>query len=364
MSLYLKRLPALALALTIGLAGCSDDPLSPEEVLDNFDAEGTQANLEAVDNAFDTPALQSMAVLAEEFTIPGAAPAGAMSLIAEAADLNSASLSRRVATAASRVSETFAAAGAAVVLIPEQYRGLTFKYDLVERGYVLDESQAGPTNGVRFLLYAINPVTMQVAEPLTGVGYADVLDESTGDVASVRLKVVSDEVTYADYAATIAGTVTAPTFSLAGYVTDGTTRADFSLSYTLVLTLATAEIQVDYTFDVDAADFHVDVAITFAGDNVEQAFDATVNIMITLGDDTIEVAGSMENEAGSLTVTINDELFASITAGPGTITITAAGDREVTQQHRQTIERIFGVFEEILDTFDHFFMPVEWLFNI
>jgi hypothetical protein len=364
MSLYLKRLPAFALALTLGLAGCGDSPLSPEEVLDNFDAENTQANLEAVDNAFDTPVLQSLSVLGENFGLPGAAPAGAMSLISEAADLSSASLSHRIARAAGRVAETFEAANAAVVLIPEQYRGLVFKYDLVEQGYVLDESQTGPTNGVRFLLYAINPVTMRVAEPLSEVGYADVLDESTSDLATVRLQVVSNEVTYADYAATIGGTPTEPTFTLAGYVTDGTVQADFSLGYAVVLTLATAEIRGDYSFDVEAADFHVDVAITFAGDNVEESFSATVNITITLGDDTIVVAGSMENETGSLNVTINDELFASIEAGVGTVTITAAGDSELTRQQRQTIERIFGVFEEILDTFDHFFIPVEWLFGI
>jgi hypothetical protein len=360
MSLYLKRLPALALALTLGLAGCSDDPLSPEEVLDNFDAGGTQANLDAVDAAFNTPVFQSLAVLGEDFGIPGA-PAASANLLAEAADLQSASLSHRVANATRRMSDVMSSAAA--VLIPEQYRGLTLVYNLAEQAYVIDETQAGPDNGVRFMLYAVNPLARTIADPLNEIGYADLLDESSGDVASLRLVVVSEEVTYANYAATIEGTFLAPSFTLAGYVTDGTVRADFTLAYSFAVTLAGGDMQIDYDLDVEANDFHVDASFVFHQDNVEEITGATINILITHGDDTIVVAGSAENDSGSLTVTINEQLFATITFGPGSLTVTGTGDEPLSAEHRQVIEDIFQVFEGIIETFEHFFGPIEWLID-
>jgi hypothetical protein len=311
-----------------------------------------------VETAFDTPVFQSLAVLGEDFGIPGA-PAASANLLAEAADLRSASLSHRVANATRRMQEVMSSA--AVDLIPQQYRGLTLVYNLAEQAYVVDETRAGPDNGVRFMLYAVDLLQRTIAEPLNEIGYADLLDEGSGDIASLRLVVVGGEVTYADYAATIAGTFTAPSFTLAGYVSDGTVRADFTLAYSFAVTLAGGDMQIDYDVDVEASDFHVDASFTFHLDTVEEMTGATIEILITHGDDTILVAGSAENDSGTLTVTINEQLFATITFGPGSLTVTGSGDEPLAAEHRRVIEDIFGVFEGIIDTFEHFFRPIGWL---
>src|SRR5207245_11353855 len=73
---------------------------------------------------------------------------------------------------------------------------------------------AGPSNGVRIILYALNPVTGAVAEPSSAVGFADLLDESTTSPAVNKLHVIVKDgtpaspgpVTYADYS--VRGSVT------------------------------------------------------------------------------------------------------------------------------------------------------------
>ena len=42
-----------------------------------------------------------------------------------------------------------------------------------------------PANGVRFLLYAVDPVTFQPVEPLVEAGYVDITDLSGGNTQSV-----------------------------------------------------------------------------------------------------------------------------------------------------------------------------------
>ena len=103
-------------------------------------------------------------------------------------------------------------------------------------GTSLSELTGAPANGVRFILYAINPVTGEPVDPLQEVGYADLLDQSTGSSNSVRVQLVSNNVTYFDYGVTGSSTASSAQVVVDGYVTDGTTRVNFDLNTSAVQT--------------------------------------------------------------------------------------------------------------------------------
>ncbi len=56
-----------------------------------------------------------------------------------------------------------------------------------------------PANGVRFLIYAVNPITFVPVEPLQEVGYVQLTDLSGSSTQAARVIVVSGETTYLDY---------------------------------------------------------------------------------------------------------------------------------------------------------------------
>jgi hypothetical protein len=81
MSLRFGHLPALGLGLVLALSACSD---STAPLFDgNFDATATSANLQSIDQAFDTPAFQSFAALGGEFVVGGGVPAASVGRAAD-----------------------------------------------------------------------------------------------------------------------------------------------------------------------------------------------------------------------------------------------------------------------------------------
>ena len=78
--------------------------------------------------------------------------------------------------------------------------GKTFVWDESTDTYVVSDLSGAPSNGVRFLLYAVDPVTL----PPGRAGRGDRLrrrdrPEQLGAASNVRIKVVEANVTYLDY---------------------------------------------------------------------------------------------------------------------------------------------------------------------
>src|SRR3972149_2379721 len=179
-------LPLVALAAACGESTTLFDPV----VL----SQNTDQIINAID---DSPAMQSMGVLGEKMT-------------------------------------AVAAPGA---VIPQEALGKTFTYNEVDGIYVLSDRTGAPTNGVRFILYAVNPFAHTVVTPLTEVGYVDLLDESSTSTIQLHLLAyitASGTTPLIDYtaSATIQGlpTPTGATVTATGDVSDGTNTVEFDLS--------------------------------------------------------------------------------------------------------------------------------------
>lgn len=352
----LQRYKQFALiALAASVAACSDSLGVGEEA---FDADLTTQDLAAVESAFNSEAFLSLAVLGEQFSVTGA-PTPQTAVLLQAAARPSAPGNAGRIQAAARQLQLMMAAGAAVELIPQEYRGLVFRY--TGDGYVVDETQTGPANGIRFLLYAVNPITHDVVEPLNEIGYVDLLDESDDNTAAVRLVVVSDEVTFVDYVVSTSGPIVAPSFAIIGFLSDGDVRVDFDLNVALQSNIGGTSIVIDYSIDVADRDFGVDLHLTVAENDGGSS--VAIVLAVSHGRNTVRIAGELQDETGTLEVLGNGELFATITFSETGLTVLNAAGEPLSDREEHALRELFDFVDEVVDVFEDLFDPVEFLFE-
>lgn len=356
---YHTKIQQIAVAsLAFGLAACQSDLAGPGA--DAFDPEATSTDLAAVSATYETEAFQSLEVLGGSFTVPGAVLASeAASLIVSASPANTSGLNGRVLTVSADVQQALAQSMAP--LIPSQWLGTTLTWN--GEGYAPDEARTdGPANGIRFILYAIDPVTHKIAEPLTEIGYADILDVGGANSSAVQLVVVSGDVTYVDYTVTATGVFNAPVITVEGYLTDGTTRVDFLLSHAAQATIASQDVQIDYQIDIEDRDFsltlHLD--LSHAGETSTSALD----VAISHGPNVVTVVGEVTNEIGSLEVSGNGEVFAIIHLTETGIEVVNPNGEPLTERQTRALREVWHTIEHVFDVFEDLFRPVAWLFNI
>lgn len=353
MTLRCRHLYILALPLALALGAC--DSTAP--FTGNYDVDGSQEGIQAVESAFQTEAYTSFVALGPQFTLDGVSPAASV-LAVDAARRHSLGISERMDQAAGEALAALAAPAA--ILIPDQYRGRTYVY-VPGEGYQYDDTRTdAPATGVRFVIYAVDPITGDPVEPLNEIGSADLIDESTETVASVRLRVESQSVEYLNYAVTASGPPTSPTVVIEGFATDGTDRADFTLEHALEATFAGADVDVNY--DISVNDFSISAAIHWATDGESNTID--IDMEFRAGGNMVELDGQVTDEAGSLTVTANGTTFATINLTPTSIEVVNGDGEPLTVAERETLEEIWQVVEDVFDAFEDLFDPVEFLFDV
>lgn len=359
----IRRGSAAAL-VALALAAC--DSNMPE----TFNAEATSGDVNAMTSVFAAPVFQSFAAASAD--VDEVTGAGASASVAQ---LRSGAQGRRVDAAryAGRLravlpSDAPAANGLSVSRadIPPEALGKTYVYDTGTDTYVASDIPGAPANGVRFLLYAVDPVTHAIAEPLNQLGYVDVIDQSGSDNRAARIVVVSGSTTYLDYGVEASGTATGGRVLVDGFVTDGTTRADFRLDNRIEMTgLSSGEATLDYAIEVPTRDLEFGFDMTLALDAEEQSAAITLGLELSGPNGHVNLAGDYTTlgGSGSLDVDVNGDDFAtiSVTTTPTTTTIEVVGARgnALTDAEREALERIFEAFEGAFEVVDDLLRPVD-----
>jgi hypothetical protein len=353
----IKNLSALSLILAFGLTACNDST-GPN---DDFDPAESAADLQAVSDAFDTDVYQSLSAMGEGFGVAVGAPA----LAQQAIDAGWIAVSSpdKWEQYGSAVVDAMSA-NAAAILIPESFRGRTYEYHPMEGYYHNPERTGAPENGIRFILYEVNPITGEPGS--TEIGHVDVLDESTDDAAVVRLRVMSNEVEYINYTITATVGVGSLGVEIAGYVSDGTNRVDFTLDHTIDATFGSARAEIDYLIEVVDRDFSMTANMVIEFDAGTESGSITILATWQQGSNSISVTGSvdMASDGGTLEVHVNGDLFATITMTGESITVVGADGGALSAEHIQALQNITDALGDVFDdTFESFFDPVEWLFE-
>lgn len=360
---FARRLWTAALSFTVVAMAACGESTTP------FDAIALSENTDEIINAMDdSPALQSMDVLGEKMAL-GAPGMGAPALVA--ATLPNVALTPRSfpAWAGRRLAALQAAAPALAVavpsaVIPAEALGKTFTYHPDADAYQLSDRTGAPSNGVRFILYAVNPVTHTVATPLNEVGYVDLLDESAGATVQLHLEAyitASGSTPLIDYtvSATIQGSPTAPTgatVTAAGYLSDGTTTVEFDLSQTFS---TTSGIQVEYTLAVPEKDVEVTFTATFT-----LTQQATVTLTVKHGGNTTVVAASGTEASISGTIKHNGDVVVNISGSATSPVFTDASGNPLTAEQNAALRKLFDFTDKLLEHVDEMLAPAHQLLGI
>ena len=359
--LSIRTLPAATLALTVVLAGCldgtglSDDP---------FDPSASAADLLAVQSAFAASVFESLSVSSGNFNQvadTGAAPAA----------LLQASFGVASATGhweATAVAQAFAAGPAAGPLVPVDFLGRTYDRDANGYRHNPDRTDA-PANGVRFILYEVDPVTRDIGS--TEIGYVDILDESTDLAYVARVKVVTSGVVRIDYTVSAVVGVQTLTLTVSGFIGDGTDQVDIDLSMSFVNDAPVSVVTVEHLIAVPTRDFVVDATVVLTHNDETQQGSVDVDASFMQGMHTVTVVGvincsegDLPSEGGSFAISVDGQLFTTITVDGGTTTVQNSTGGELTSGEAQAVRNIFDHLKALFDErFEDFVRPVRWMFD-
>lgn len=366
---------ALVLILALGTGACGGDGGSGPGDADLADPAALESELDAVGSTFDNDVFESLAAVDlaldfEALPAPGMAGVGALAkamrpLRSKADASRPAMLSRAAA-----LRRAFAASGASrVPVIPDYALGVTYEWDETNDRYADLGRSGAPANGVRVILYAVDPLDGLPVEPVTEVGHIDIIDQGSGATASLRVTVVGDDdVTYADYDLTATSDASGGTASASGYVGNGSRRIDFDLDASASEAAGTVRFDVDV--EVDDPDVGFDLSFAFDFSDLD-AITNTVSFSFRRGGETVSVSGVTTHRYDGVnlttdvdyTVRVNGAVYATITGSLGDLTIAGADGEALTPEELAALGRLFDAPGEILEAFGEFLDPGFGLFG-
>jgi hypothetical protein len=249
------------------------------------------------------------------------------------------------------------------LLLPDSLMGSTFVWNTTTGHYEVDGARTGaPSNGLRFIYYAIDPITKKPAEPLNELGYIDLTDQSTQTSGLVLgVKVVntsgSSDVTLVDY--TVEGSVvlagdTQLSARAQGYLSDGTDRLDFTLTEQVVIPAGSST--VTGTAHYQLASGGVTVVLDTDGSfdlDTGQMTSATLDLSISQDTDTALVHLSLAAD-GTLDGHVDYQGTTVILIG-GTVdqpTFSKPDGSALTDQDKQALKSLVDAIQSVGDFAD------------
>jgi len=349
------------------------------------------SNLQTVSSVFGSPAFQSFGALDSAPGSPVAAstPAGALTAATSVAAPQTPRQPYADAPArlqAFRTTATALGGRLSAQVIPSTVWGKTYVWDVTAHAYAEDPSPAvaGPSTGVRLILYAIDPITRHVVEsPLTAVGYVDLVDQSSGNTNQLEV-IVKDGAppngtTYVDY--TVSATVTgSPASSFdataVGFVTDGTRRIDFNATFSATnLATDNPDVHAVVHWALDNPALTIDLDEKLDTPNANEAT-ITVDFTYTYAGETVRLTGTVSVVQSPISVTADVAVYENGGGVPvaiirGTadathngITITHQDGSQLSSAELEALDQLFELPDRLEEALEHLFHPAERFMGI
>lgn len=355
------RLACVAMAL-MAVAACGGDSNDPTP----FDPAGTTGDMGAAMGTLESSLTGDMGhqlvLVGEQLGLisGGGGPVLVSQSIMRTAFRADTTASRQLMAAAKPLLRSRAAVSGSAVVLPPELLGNVYEWDAVADEYVESERTDGPDNGVRFVLYAIDPVTNDPTEPLNELGYLDLTDLSTGSADVGRIVVVSQGVTYFDYRVTATGTENDGNVNVAGFMTDGDDRVNFDLRTGFTYTEASEALHLDYELEFPTLDvtlsYLIDLAFTATSDT--QEYEASLRGPHGYLDFSGVESSSAEGELTDLTFEVNGEEFATVSCvDDAACVISGADGQPLTEDELEALESFYGLWQTGLFVSIYLLMP-------
>lgn len=356
---------ALGSLLLSGSACSKHAPTSPVRSSEGLSPE-TRAGIASVHAALASPAWQGLdALSAAHAPAPSAAAVRGLleSSASGAGSPQAVAVSRAlvrdvVEDLASRANRPDAA------IIPPDQRGTTWVFDASQQRYVADPARAGaPANGVRYILYAVNPLDHTLV-PEVEIGYADLTDEgdATPDAASLRLRAVSNDVVFVDYQVGLMGASGAFALGVRGTFFDGVRHLSFEL-----------QAGSDRTPSRESQELHAHLAVPEDHFELNSTARATADLVhgsehvehtIDIGEHTFAIVGDHAGEVTLATVAVDGVSFARINVRGSVTVIVGADGRLLPTEQREALGYLFGMFDQVSAALTRLLEPVSVLLGL
>ncbi len=303
-SVWLSRV--VVFALTLSVFSACDDAAGPEDV----DPVQTSSTVDSAVSQYITtnPALQNLDVLGQAMGAALNAP-NAVLLKPQSGFGSFRQLGTDIGEAVRDAQLRRGSSGASLMAIPVGLLGKTLVYNVNNGKYEIDPARTdAPANGVRFAMYAVDPLLGQPVEPLNEIGYFDIIDTSDFPTVSVSLIAVVGTETLLSYSVTGTFSETASSsINVTGFISDGINQLDFTIaltgddtsgSITIDLSFADATVHIQLSDTVDGGDSGR-IVITQGGNSVvfEVSEDAQGNVTGTIsfnGTVVAQMSGTFE----------------------------------------------------------------------
>jgi hypothetical protein len=362
---FAKRSVMTVALVSAALTGCGGDsgPDAP------FNPSGTNADLQAMNETFASPAFASFSTFSFMFDAAlGGSPIISSSLAAldvRGKDVHgvraaAARSALRLAAMLKRGSASSLSSGrAAYAAVPAGVAGKTFVFDVATSSYIMSDLTGAPGNGVRFLLYAVDPASYAPLDPLVETGHVDLIDLSGGTTQAARVLVVSGGTTYVDYTVTATSGTSSGRVTVVGMVTDGKTQANITLRSTITFT---AGLTLTYSLDLPQRDVSIDLSV---GVNDVSVPDSPITVSLTMQgpNGTVSMGGQFTDTSGSLNIKVNGHAFATISTDGTTVTITRVDGTALADDELLALQGVFDVQAGAFVSFDQMLAPVGALFE-
>jgi sulfur carrier protein ThiS len=364
----MRSLLRAGLALGLITAACGKDSPAPT---DFEDPAAITANLAAADSAFDSDVFRSFnaATLFVDAAAP-AAPQLTSTVVGELRPklaragaqmvLPTLERSRRLQALLPQLS----AASAAGLLIPDSLYNRVFQWDTATNQYTWTGTTTTGLTGIRFELYAVD-LAGTVLEPVTQIGTLDIIDQSVGSTARLRVLVRDlSAVTYVDYLATVSGTETSATISVEGSISNGLADPDNkTLTFDQTFAVTQTGVRINATFTLNNPALTVTLIESLGFDDPNIVVD--VDFRIAQPGETIRMAGrititDLEQVTGTFTVYRNGGPVASISgdlSDPATQWVDAGGE-PLTLADRAALDALFDAMDAFVLVVTGFFAPI------
>ncbi len=371
---YARRL--VAAGMIAFATACSSDSSGPAEILDPA---ATLADFQAIGDVFTAPQLEGYSAVSSFLSNSGPAATQVLGRVLQLTAPDPGLLRGRTVENEQRIEElrgllpSFGMTGTQGPIIPDEVTGTTFEWNVDSAGYVATARAGAPANGIRFIVYGIDPLTGDPLVPLVETGHVDLLDESTATSGRLHILVrgLGGTPTFLEYTATGTPSATGGTISAAGFVSNGQAgsalrRLDFDVTVTLSQTLSVFTASLVAALDFNQPDVSIDLSWdselgqTGRTETVRFSFQRPGEVIIIEGVYSSDQAGASYD----FEVRVNGGLFATIAGDGGGVQILDENGEPLTQGELACLQALFNGWQDVVDLALAILAPALALFGL
>ncbi|MBK5098892.1 MAG: hypothetical protein JJE01_14025 [Gemmatimonadetes bacterium] len=249
-------------------------------------------------------------------------------------------------------------------IFPSNFLGTTFEWDDGLGRYAMTARTGAPANGVRFILYAVDPFSGEPVMPLNEIGWLDLTDE--GSASATQLRVFAntggvDRLSYtvsASYA--LLGDNVEATATGAGFISDGSRTLVFNLVQTVAFNTVDETMRVDMLFDLRMDDENVRVVVDVGSDVDLSAPDVSLDVMLTVTDGgNVTVLDVTVDQTETLTGSVvhNGQTIALMDGSTSAPVFTDANGDPLSTAEVAALTQAFDIVDDVFDFVEAIFAP-------